>query len=448
MALTELYAYQGFTKNYQALQIVNNDGTYATNVYTSGSVLSASVWQGQNQASLFSPTVAWQTTNPVTGASQTGYTQGQISLTIAASSTVGLDPSGEYYLLVTQTTGGVSSAVWEGRLKILATPGSVVNQPPDLCTYDFAEAYCSSANLTDTQRDNIPWLVSAASTAIRRRTNRNFDLRTYVKKFDVTIYGVARLDQIPVQQILRVQGPQQLALTIANNSTSVQFAQAYFAYSGQVDGYGSNIQTATGITLNWVSNGVASNQTVNFTANETISALASAINAVGNGWSAVADSSAGGYGSWPVTELDGGYVGQGAALSASPGTGAQFYVLTDLSNACLDDPMRGFLSVGRQQGNFNAGRWGPGGDSLWNSPTSQAANQVKVTFMAGQSTIPMEIQIQCAQLCKWKLEISKQELLLKSETAADYTYMLSEEMVHNMPRPVQEALAPFILYYA
>jgi len=46
------------------------------------------------------------------------------------------------------------------------------------------------------------------------------------------------------------------------------------------------------------------------------------------------------------------------------------------------------------------------------------------------------------------LEISKQELLLKSETAADYTYMLSEEMVHNMPRPVQEALAPFILYYA
>jgi len=444
MAMQELYAYQGFTKNYQALQINNNDGLPATGIYTSGSTLSATVGEGQNQASLFSPTVSWYTAN----STQTGYGQGQFSISFAGSATTSLNPAGEYYVYVSQTTSGVSSLVWMGRLKILATPGSVSPQPPDLCTYDFAEAYCSSGNLTDTQRDNLPYFVTAASNAIRIRTNRNFDLRTYVKKFDVTIYGIARLDQIPIQQILRVQGPQQLALTISNNSQSVQFAQAYFAYTGTVDGYGSNIQTATGITLNWASSGTITNTTVSFTAGETISTLASAINAVGSGWSAVADSSPSGYGNWPVTELDGGYVGQGAALSALPSIGANFYVLSDLSNTVLDDPWRGFLSVGRQLGNFNASQWGPGGNELWDTPSRTTPQQVKVTFAAGQSTIPQEIQVQCAELTKWKIELSKNEKILASERAADYQYAIAKEMIQNMPKNVQQALAPFTVHYA
>lgn len=448
MSMQTLYPFQGQQYTRPCLQIVNLDGTNATGIYTSGSVLSATFWEGQNQISLFSPTVAWCLINPITQASQTGYMQGQFSWAVSGAQMLTLNPAGEYYTLISQTTAGVTSPVWQGRVKVLATSGSTSPQPPDLATCDFIEAYCSSANLTDTQRDFIPYFATAASTAIRKWCARDFDLRTYVKKYDVTIYGVARLDAIPVQQVLRVQGPQQLALTIANGSSSVQFAQAYFAYTGQVDGYGAQLQTATGITLNWVSNGTVVNQTVGYTTGMTISTLAAAINAVGSGWSAVADATPGGYGSWPVTELDGGYVGQGSALSAVPGTGAQFYVLQDLSTAYLDDPQRGFLNVGRQQGNFNAGRWGPGGEALWGTSGAPPINQVKVTFTAGQATVPMEIQAACAGLVKWKIELAAQELLLKSETAADYSYTLSEQMVASMPVSIRQALAPFRIFYA
>src|ERR1700690_268745 len=130
--MAELFCYQGFTKNYSTLQIVNNDGTPATGIYTASSVLSASVWLGQNTASIFAPVVAWQTVNPITKATQTGYDQGQFSLSLPAANTLPLDPAGEYFVLVSQTTAGTSSAVWEGRLKVLATPGSTSVTPPNL----------------------------------------------------------------------------------------------------------------------------------------------------------------------------------------------------------------------------------------------------------------------------------------------------------------------------
>jgi hypothetical protein len=432
------------------VQLASQTGQIIPGTFTPGSALSAVVWEGQNQPVLLTPSVSWLATNPTTGESQTGYDQWQVLCSTVVTQSSGLNPGGDYRLQITSTAFAITTVVADVQLQVIGTPGSTAPMPPDLATYDFILAYCSSIGLTANQVQNIPALATAASIAIRRKTNRNFDLRTYVKKFDVTIYGIARLDQVPIQLVNRVQGPRQLALTISNNSQSVSYAQAYFAYTGQVDGYGNTIQTATGITLNWASNGTVTNQTVSYAAGQTIGQLAAAINSAYGpyGWSAVADSTPAGYGTWPVAELDGGYVGQGAALSAVPGDGAQFYVLSDISNAYLDDPWRGFLNVGRQQGNYNAGRWGPGGDSLWNSPLNQESNQVKVTFTAGESTIPQEIQTQCAELVKWKLSLSKTDQLLESENAADYSYNLAMDMVHNMPRNVAEALAPFTIFYA
>jgi hypothetical protein len=102
MSLPVLYPFIGAQYNRQCLQIVNWDGTNATNVYTSNSVLSAVLWEGQQQASLFSPAVSWYTA----GSTQTGYGQGQFSWSVTGTQTAALNPAGEYYTLVSQTTSG------------------------------------------------------------------------------------------------------------------------------------------------------------------------------------------------------------------------------------------------------------------------------------------------------------------------------------------------------
>jgi len=362
MAMSELFAYQGVTKNYQALQINNNDGLPATGIYTSGSVLSAIIYEGQNQAVI--ATLAAPTWFTATTPTQTGYGQGQFSLAIAGTFTASLNPAGEYYIQVSQTTGGVTSIVWMGRLKILATPGSTSSSPPDLITLDYAFAAMSELALTDGQRDFVPYLVTAASHAIRKACfNRHFDLRTLTEIYPVSLDGFVRLYQVPVNQVIRVQASPQLALTVQNNSSSVQFAQAYFASTGQFDGYGTNAQTLTGMILNWITSGTLTTTTITFTAHQTIASLATAINAVGSGWSAIADSV---LELWPVIELDGGYVAQGCAMNASPSTGASFNVLMDLANCQLapDGQATGMLWVGRQSANTDSNRWGPGGDSM------------------------------------------------------------------------------------
>ncbi len=165
MSLPVLYPFQAQQYNRPALQIVNWDGTNAVNIYTSATVLSAVFWEGQNQSSLLSPTVSWYTAQ----STQTGYGQGQFSFQLSGVQTAGLNPGGEYYTLVSQTSSGITSPVWQGRVKVLATPGGGSPAVPDLCTYDFAEGYCSELNLTDTQRDFLPYFVTAASTAISAR---------------------------------------------------------------------------------------------------------------------------------------------------------------------------------------------------------------------------------------------------------------------------------------
>ncbi len=432
--MTLLTAFQGLQRDYQALQIVNNDGTAAANVFTAGSVLSADVWEGQNQTSLFSPTVAWYTAN----STQTGYTQGQFSLSLTGANTATLNPAGEYYLLVSETTSGVKAPVWQGRLKIFAVAGSTSPTPPDLITYDFAEAYCSILGLTDTQRDMLPYLCSGASQAVRRWCfDRNFDQRSYVEFYDV-IQGAVRLLQPPVQVVTRVQGQPQLALTITNSSA--QTAQAYFAFSGTWQGYSTSAQTVTGITLVSVLSGTASTSTVTFSANQTISSLAAAIVAVGSGWTATANST---YGAWPVTELDGGYVGQGCAMGAAQSTGALFNVLIDLAPGefSLDTRRMGILAVGQQYNGYDAGHWGPGSDSLFGEMACYS--RVKVSYVAGETVIPMQIQTMTAELVKFWLAMAKTDWILESETAQEYSYTLCQQMLASMPKHVAQGLSQY-----
>jgi hypothetical protein len=440
-----LYAYQGIQKDYGALQIALPGGAPAT--FPSGTTLSAVVWQGQNQSTLFTPTVAWSLINPITGAAQVGYTQGQFSVSFLAGSTTGLDPDGEYrFLLYVTDPSNVQRVGWDGILKILATPGSVVLNPPDLVTYDYCLGMLGAGfKLTGEQIDALPGIISSASSLLRLKCNeRYFDLRTLTESYDVSLNGYVRLWQEPVQIVTRVQGQPNLALTVYNNSSSVQAAQVYFSFTGDEGGYGSNARTATGIVLNWVANGTPATQTLLFATYPTIGQLAAAINAVGSGWTAqVIDD----FGSWQCTELTGGFIAQGCTGNDLPETSASFNVLTDLNN-CRLIPRTPMLYVGQQRGgNILANRWGPGGQELWGD-TNDNPGEVKVTYQAGFSTIPADVQNATVQLVKYMLELLKQELLLKSEAAGDYRYELSLESVSAMPKPVWEMIGARKYHYA
>lgn len=443
MSIPVLKAFQSRQYN-RNLQLVNLDGTPATGVFTADSILSCNVWEGQNQPSLFQPTVTWYT-GPPGGPVQTGYDQGQVALSIAAEQTLPLDPAGQYLLLVDITTDSITAPGWKGRLSILATPGSTSPAPPDLITYDYCLSQLSVLTLTDDQLDLLPWLITAASDAWRLECNgRYFDLRTLTEEYEVELDGQVRLWQTPIQIVLRVQGVPNLALTITNNSA--QSALAYFSFTGSDGGYGINAKTATGVTLLQTTAGVPADPVILLYADfPTIGQLATAITAVGAGWSASIVSP---FSSWASTELTGGFVGQGCSSGALPSQGANFNILTDLANARLR-PGSPMLWVGRQVcGNASAQQWGPGGYELFCDDGNNTQGLVRVTYQAGYAVIPQEIQYQVAQVVKWKLELGIQELLLKSEHAADYSYDLAADMASNLPLPVRQAAGRWKAHFA
>lgn len=441
MSIPVLKAFQGRQYN-RNLQLINLDGTPATGVFTVDSVPSCNVWEGQNQPSLFQPTVTWYT-GPPGGPVQTGYDQGQVALSIAAEQTLPLDPAGSYLLLVDITTDGVMAAGWKGRLTILATPGSTSPAPPDLITYDYCLSQLSVLTLTDDQLDLLPWLITAASDAWRLECNgRYFDLRTLTEEYEVELDGQVRLWQTPIQIVLRVQGVPNLAMTVTNNSA--QSALAYFSFTGSDGGYGLNAKTATGITLLQTTAGVPAVPVILLYATyPTIGQLATAINAVGVGWQAQVTSP---LSSWASTGLAGGFVGQGCAQGNLPNNGARFDILTDI-NARLR-PGSPMLWVGRQCGNTDAQRWGPGGYEMFSDEGNNTQGLVRVTYQAGYAVIPQEVQYQVSQIVKWKLELGVQELLLKAEHAADYSYDLAADMVANLPLPVRQAAGRWKAHYA
>jgi hypothetical protein len=434
-------AYQGSTTN-TIIQLAAQPGASIANMFNSGTTLSSVVWEGQNQLTLASPAVAWFTNN----GAQLGYDVGQVLISPAMGDVALLDPGGEYRVLIYGTTSGDQTVVADCLFKVLASPGFATIALPDLISYDLCLAQLSGVDLTPAQIDVLPRLITAASQAWRLECNdRYFDMRTLTESYLVSQDGYVRLRQEPVQIVTRVQGQPNQALTIYNNSTSVQTAQAYFTFTGYDGGYGSNAKTATGLYLNWVSNGTPANQTLLFSAYPTIGQMATAINAVGSGWTAQAIDD---FDEWLCTELTGGFISQGCTALSSPTGQAQFNVLTDLDN-CKLLPRTPMLYVGTQKGgNINAARWGPGGDSLWANDDTRELPEVKVTYQAGFNAIPQEIQNQVAQIVKWKLELGIQELMLEKENAAEYDYELAAEMVSNLPKPVRDAAGRWKPRYA
>jgi hypothetical protein len=128
-----------------------NRGSQTTPAYASGDTLTAYVYPGGSQASLFSCTVGWYTA----GSTQTGYGQGQVQVSVTSAQSATLEAGGKYTLIVWWTSGstGKTAPIWRGPVYCEPAAGS---------STEAIAPYCQLADLLQ----YAPWI----------RTLQNIDL--------------------------------------------------------------------------------------------------------------------------------------------------------------------------------------------------------------------------------------------------------------------------------
>jgi hypothetical protein len=152
---------------------------------------------------------------------------------------------------------------------------------PNLITRERAQQNVAQATLSAAEAALLDRLVAAVSEAIRRYCNRDFVAQSYDELYDGSGTPELILNHAPVLAVERVATSPTAVLT-ANQRATVQV-------------------TGDGLTLTRVASGtVVADSSVTWQANPTLGAVATAIDALGNGWDATVRSP---YALWPSADL-------------------------------------------------------------------------------------------------------------------------------------------------
>lgn len=419
------------------LQGVNEDGSIPTvstpSNFLGTDTLTATVSLGQNLPSIISPSVSW-----------INATICQVSFSITPAQSALLSPDVTYLVVVTGSRSGTSYPIVQGYLQVLPNAGSQASAtPPDLATVPYVGSLLGQLSLNESQLDIIPSLITAVSNAIRRYVSREITQAVYVETVEVSLYGEIRLSQYPVQRLQLVQSWPQECMTVANNSGSVQQAWIYCEATGS-SLYGF---TLTSMVLNWNSYGTFSTQSIPITSGQTVIQLATAINAVGSGWTATASND--GLGQYPALQIMDGRNSKGATQNDLPGGGATFHVYSNILTDVRPNPDGGFdtgmFIVGRINSDYGGwGRWGPGPGGDYDGGGNQGQNaSVCVTYLGGFSPIPADLQRAVAELVKLEIERLETPMLLKSEGADKYRYELNDKAMDAFPPWVENVIKSY-----
>jgi len=229
-------------------------------------------------------------------------------------------------------------------------------------------------------------LITAYSDAIEKYCRRYFVSREFDELYNGNGDRRLLLRQYPIQSVQSVRYRQVTVLKIVNNTPS-QNQQARVTI------------TSTGLTLFRMASGVSSTDTsVSWASNATLNAVAAAVNALGNGWSAqiVGDPGApgpGDYGLWPSSDL---YIppsyGDGVTSQGALGARNQYAELKMHTYELMGwqfDP-RGWLL--RTIPYTDPELLHPE-DLIW----PVGVNNFRVQYTAGYTTIPEAVQEACAR---------------------------------------------------
>jgi hypothetical protein len=256
---------------------------------------------------------------------------------------------------------------------------------------------------TAAEDDTLDALIAAASAAIERLCGRSFVSASFDKLYDGWFHRDLMLEQFPIISVERIAFGPVGVLRIENTSAANQRATV------QV--------TSTGVILTRVASGVSSSSTVTFAGNVTLSAVAAAINALGNGWSAsVIDAADAKRASADLRSLQG-------ALNAKDAPAELVLHKEELYDFFVDAP-RGILR--------RPARW-CGGQGFW-----------RVIYTAGYATVPEDIQEACAQWVAHLFWQTKRDPGLAHEAV---TGALSRTPQHEMPTTTRVLLEPYRTFH-
>lgn len=284
--------------------------------------------------------------------------------------------------------------------------------PPNLISRERAKYNLPSATTSDDR--TIDALLAAASGAVQRWCKRVFALARYDDVLDGTDGPRLMLREYPVQSIESVRYAPQVVLEVTNTDTSTS-QQARVTV------------TRDGLELVRVASGtLARDTTVTFASNATLQALASAVVALGNGWSARADAD---FALWPSQDLHrapaagDALQSQGALDCRGRWAGLRLHT-SELADYSWDT--RGWLTRGCGQ-----------------TPWLSGVGYWRVQYTAGYAQIPEDIQEACASWTAVLFEQTKRDPSLATQALPGSISQTWTQPSFYPPKRIAALLAPY-----
>jgi hypothetical protein len=298
----------------------------------------------------------------------------------------------------------------------------------DLITPARAAQNPALSQLAATSPGYLAALISAASDSIRRTCGRDFILSSYTEYYSggIYIHEPLRLRQFPVTEITRVAASPTPALLVQN-------VDAITNQRATVE------TTPTGVRLVRVASAVATTNDLAYTSYPTITSMASAINALSNGWSATVRN---GFDYWPSADFK---PLQGAATSLAGGRDLELYTEQI-------QPFVGWPFAGDGPWSDAAEQSGAGwrlddetGELYGRFPRGQL--NVRIDYAAGFASIPQSIQEACVQLVQDLYQAGLVNNTLKKATlGASSVELKDQSTTPQMSAKVSLLIQPYVDY--
>lgn len=269
-------------------------------------------------------------------------------------------------------------------------------------------------------------LISAASAAVKRLCKRDFLTTSYTEyasggNFP---YDILQLRQFPVTEITRIATNPVAALLVSNTSTSNQRATVE--------------TTSTGLKLVCVASGVSSTSTLTYASYVTLTAMATAINALGNGWAASVVGPYTLHASADLTQL------VGAATAINGGAYLTMYAEDRLSSL-------GFSTFEQFGGDFEAGEfWRLDEEAgILFGKWPKGTRNIRIDYSAGLSStadnLPQDLQEAVVQHVQDLYQGSQLNQSISSATLGQASYTLKTlQEAASMSGKVMQLLQPYI----
>jgi hypothetical protein len=271
----------------------------------------------------------------------------------------------------------------------------------DLITRARALSNLNNQATTSDENTTLDGLITAVSRAVENYCWRTFAVTSYDEIYPGNLRRELVLRNYPTVTVDRVAYGPQPVLRVTNTAPGNQRA--------------SVAVTATGLNLVAVASGAATTNAITFAGQPTLTALAAAVTALGNGWSAtVINAGDNQRASADLRALQGAFNAMNVAANLKLHAGELSGFAVDLERGCLTRD----------------------GGLLWDG----GLHHWRVLYSAGFAAVPDAVQEACAQWVAQLFWQTKRDPGLASESVPG---TLSRVPLRDMPASTKLLLAPY-----